>query len=100
VQAAPNRSDYDLLRAMIEAARVRLSARAISSRRGTRERDRRHRRVLEFNPANREALDRATELEKCARSPEPRARVRRSMKERARRQAEPPAQPGVEGAVA
>jgi type II secretory pathway component GspD/PulD (secretin) len=96
VQDAPDRSDYKIFleRAMIEASLQRMErARQLEAKGELESAIVEYRRVLEANPGNREALEKATQLEKVVRDRMEASRPKPpidAMRERARRQTQQP----------
>jgi general secretion pathway protein D len=96
VQSRPDRSDYKVFleRAMIEASRVRLErARRFEAAGDLEAAIGEYRKVLEYHSANREAMQKASELEKIVRDRLEASRPKppiEQMRERARRQTQPP----------
>jgi type II secretory pathway component GspD/PulD (secretin) len=96
VQDHPGRTDYRIYleRAMIEASRVRLDrARRFEAAGDLESAIVEYRRVLEYNPGNREALAQVTLLEKQLRDRLEAARPKppiEEMRQRARQQSQPP----------
>jgi type II secretory pathway component GspD/PulD (secretin) len=96
VQEAPDRTDYKIFleRAMIEASNQRMdAARELEAKGDLESAIVAYRRVLEMNPGNREALEKANELEKTVRDRAEATRPRppiEQMREKARRQTQQP----------